>query len=230
MFLPLVFSTKSILGPEQDQRQNKRIHRSVSINPSSSSPLWPHSITFTLTLKLFTMVITLRRLGLDRIEGKAGHSWKTRCHPRCIRSGYTTLWIESLQQGEQVGVNEVVIAEGGMEIDVERDNNMMGEKQEAIYATCGHEAEDIKMSMKAERWKRMRILTLRWSHQATLILVPIFTLNIEHLLILVCNSSDPIASIPHTRPLILNLTTMMSTPRLFHPPLRIVVVDRKSVV
>ena len=111
-----------------------------------------------------------------------------------------------------------------MEINAERDNNMTGEKQEAVYTTHGHEAEDIKMSMKAERWKRMRILTLRWSHQATLVLVPIFMLNIKRLLILVCTSSDPVASIPHTHPLILNLTTMMSTPRLFHPLLRIVVI------
>ena len=111
-----------------------------------------------------------------------------------------------------------------MEIDAERDNDMTGEKQEAVYATCEHEAEDIQMNMKAERWKRMRILALRWNHQATLVLVPIFTLNIEHLLILVCTSPDPVASIPHTCPLILNLTTMTSTLRLFHPLLRIVVV------
>ena len=82
-------------------------------------------------------------------------------------------------------MDEVVITEGGMEIVVERDNDMMGEKQEAIYAMHEHEAEDIEMNTKAERWKRMRILTLRWSHQATLVLVPIFTLNIKHLLILV---------------------------------------------
>ena len=100
-------------------------------------------------------------------------------HKKWIHNAVDTLK-ESLQWGEQVGVDEVVVAEGGMEIDVERDNNMMGEKKEAVYAMREHEAEDIEMSMKAERWKRMRILTLRWSHQATLVLVPIFTLNIEH--------------------------------------------------
>ena len=129
-----------------------------------------------------------------------------------------------MQRGEQVGVDEVITAEGGMEINAERDNNMTGEKQEDVYATREHEAEDIEMNMKANRWKRMRILTLRWSHQATLVLVPIFTLNIKHLLILVWTSSDSVVSIPRTCPLILNLTTMMSTPRLFHPPLRIIVI------
>ena len=144
-------------------------------------------------------------------------------HKKWIHNTVDTLK-ESLQRGERVGVDEVVVAEGGMEIDVERDNDMMGEKQEAVYATREHEAEDIEMNTKAERWKRMRILKLRWSHQATLVLVPIFTLNIEHLLILVCTSPDPVVSIPRTRPLILNVTTMMLTPRLFHPPLRIVVI------
>ena len=57
---------------------------------------------------------------------------------------------ESLQRGERVSADEVVIVEGGMEIDAERDNDMTSEKQEAIYATSEHKAEDIEMNTKAE--------------------------------------------------------------------------------
>ena len=121
-------------------------------------------------------------------------------HKKWIHNAVDTLK-ESLQWGERVSVDEVVIADGVMEIDVERDNNMTSEKQEAIYATCDHEAEDVEINTKAKEVEENEDIDVEMEPSGHLVLVPFFMLNIEHLLILVCTSSDPVASIPHTHPL-----------------------------
>ena len=154
MFFPLVFITKSILGPEQDQRRNKRIRRSVSIDPSSSSPLRSRSISHSHLRRSSSPRSPLSEeigLGQDREEGRVfmEDEMPPKMRKKWIHNAADILK-ESLQRGERVSVDEVVIAEGGMEIDAERDNDMTSEKQEAIYATREHEAEDIGMDTKAE--------------------------------------------------------------------------------
>lgn len=152
IYFSLVLITDSILDPERCQRRKKRIRRSVSIDPSPSSPLQPRSISFSHFRRSSSPRspqsedIELALDGEDMVFVE--HKMPPKMRKKWIHNAADTLK-ESLQKGERLGGDEVVIAEGGMEIDLEGNNDMTGEKEEAIGAMREHEAEDIEMNMKA---------------------------------------------------------------------------------
>lgn len=149
---------KSYLGPDRDQRRKKRARRSVSIDPSPSSPLRPrsksHSYFHRTPSPRSPRSPLSGEIDLAEDEGEDVVVVEDKMPPKMRKK-----WIhdaadalkESLQKGERLDGDEMATAEGGgtgMEIDVERDSVMASEDLAVVGAKIEHEVEDIEMSKK----------------------------------------------------------------------------------